>query len=131
MSNDIEIPIKSFESAAAWEEWLSKNGDSQQELWLKIAKKASGITTVTYDEALDVALCYGWIDGLVNKYDDKCYIQRFTPRRSKSVWSKRNVGKVAELTKAGRMKAAGLAQVEAAKKNGRWQAAYDSKKEKP
>jgi uncharacterized protein YdeI (YjbR/CyaY-like superfamily) len=97
-------------------------------VWLKIAKKGSGIASVTYDEALDVALCYGWIDGQKKTFDNDHFLQKFTPRRSKSLWSKRNINKVAELTAANRMQPAGLAEVEAAKQDGRWEAAYDSAK---
>ena len=95
-------------------------------MWLKIAKKNSGIASVDYQQAVEVALCYGWIDGLVRRFDDDFYVQRFTPRRAKSKWSKINRGKVEELIKAGKMKPAGLAEVERAKADGRWDAAYDS-----
>jgi uncharacterized protein YdeI (YjbR/CyaY-like superfamily) len=120
-----ELPILPFESAAAWEQWLSEHHSQPDGLWVKIAKKASGVPSVTYDEALDVALCYGWIDGQRKAYDATHYIQRFTPRRRRSIWSKRNVNKVAELTAAGRMQPAGLAEVEAAQRDGRWQAALE------
>jgi len=92
---------------------------------MQLAKKGSGITTVTYDEALDVALCYGWIDGQKKSLDADYFLQKFTPRRKKSLWSKRNVTKAQELIEAGRMQAAGLAEVEAAREDGRWEAAYD------
>ena len=119
-----DLPIVRSASAAAWEEWLAAHHTQPDGVWLKIAKKASGIPSVTYDEALDVALCYGWIDGTRRAYDDTHFIQRFTPRRPRSQWSVRNIEKVAALTAAGRMQPAGLAQVEAAKKDGRWDDAY-------
>jgi len=121
-----EPPIVAFARAHEWEEWLAGHFDEQQGAWLRFYKKGSGVATVSYDEALDVALCYGWIDGLVNKYDDKSYLQRFVPRRAKSKWSKRNTEHVARLTAEGRMRPPGLAAVEAAKKDGRWDAAYES-----
>jgi uncharacterized protein YdeI (YjbR/CyaY-like superfamily) len=95
---------------------------------IMVAKKASGIESLTHDEALDVALCYGWIDGQGRTFDDTYYLQKFTPRRPKSLWSKRNIEKVAALTAAGKMQPAGLAEVEAAKRDGRWDVAYDSPK---
>lgn len=107
-------------SAAEWQEWLAKHHSQPTGVWLKIAKKASGIPSVNYDEALDVALCYGWIDGHRKAFDESYFIQRFTPRRPRSIWSRRNTEKVAALTAAGRMQPAGLAQVDAAKKDGRW-----------
>ncbi len=115
-----------FATPAVWEAWLAKNHATSTGLWLKIAKKASGVASVTYDEALAIALCYGWIDGLKRTYDATYFIQRFTPRRQRSIWSKRNIGKIAELTAAGRMQPAGLAEVERAQADGRWAAAYDS-----
>ena len=121
-----DVPILEFKDQESWEEWLSKNYDNQTGIWLRFYKKASGVETINYAQALDVALCYGWIDGLVNKYDDKSYLQKFTPRRSKSIWSKINIENVARLEKAGKMKDPGLAEVERAKADGRWQSAYDS-----
>jgi uncharacterized protein YdeI (YjbR/CyaY-like superfamily) len=118
------LPVLPFESADAWEAWLDAHHGESPGVWLQIAKKASGIPTVTYAEALEVALCYGWIDGQKSGYDADYFLQRFTPRRSRSKWSKINVDKVAELTMAGRMRPAGVAQVEAAKADGRWDAAY-------
>lgn len=117
-----------FSDAAAWEEWLTHNHISESEIWIKLAKKGSGIPSVTYGEAVDGALCYGWIDGQRKSHDENYFIQKFTPRRSKSIWSKINVAKVAQLIESGRMQVAGLAEVEAAKKEGRWDAAYDSPK---
>jgi uncharacterized protein YdeI (YjbR/CyaY-like superfamily) len=120
--------VLSFKTDKAFEKWLSKNYDREEGIWLKFFKKDSGIKTVNYAEALDVALCYGWIDGLVNKFDEQAYIQKFTPRRKRSMWSKRNIEHVGRLTEEGRMKAPGLAEVERAKADGRWQQAYDSPK---
>jgi uncharacterized protein YdeI (YjbR/CyaY-like superfamily) len=118
-----DLPVKAFRTAAAWEKWLAAHRDDRG-AWLKIAKKGAGIATVTYAQALDVALCHGWIDGQKRGCDDACFLQRFTPRRPKSLWSKINIGHVERLAAAGRMQAAGLREVEAAKADGRWQAAY-------
>jgi uncharacterized protein YdeI (YjbR/CyaY-like superfamily) len=115
-----ELPIVFMASSESWEEWLAAHHDQPNGVWLKMAKRASGIPSVTYDQALDVALCYGWIDGTRRAYDAEHFIQRFTPRRPRSIWSKRNTEKVAALTAAGRMQPSGLAQVDAAKKDGRW-----------
>lgn len=116
--------IKSFRSEAAFEKWLSANHARETELWLKIHKKDSGLPTVTYKEALDVALCWGWIDGLKKSYDEKSFLQRFTPRRPKSIWSQVNREHIARLVKAGRMTPHGQKHVDAAKGDGRWDAAY-------
>lgn len=118
-----DLPIQLFANPAAWEKWLSAHGNAPG-LWLKIAKKDKGVVSVTYAEALDVALCHGWIDGLKRACDDQYFLQRFTPRRPKSLWSKINVGKVERLIGEGRMQAGGLREVEAARADGRWQAAY-------
>jgi uncharacterized protein YdeI (YjbR/CyaY-like superfamily) len=118
------LPVMRFDSAEAWESWLDANHADSTGLWVQIAKKASGIPTVTYPEAVEVALCFGWIDGQKSGYDDAFFLQRFTPRRPRSSWSKINVEKVTELAKAGRLRPAGLAEVEAAKTDGRWAAAY-------
>lgn len=120
------LPITLFETSKDWEQWLSKNNTNPIGLWLKIAKKASGKHSVSYLEALDVALCYGWIDGQKQSYDAEYFLQKFTPRRPKSVWSKVNVENIARLTASGLMQAGGLAAVEAAKADGRWDQAYDS-----
>jgi uncharacterized protein YdeI (YjbR/CyaY-like superfamily) len=116
--------IRSFRDAAALETWLSKNHNRESELWLKMHKKGSGLPSVNYIEALDVALCWGWIDGLKKSFDEKSFLQRFTPRQKKSIWSQVNQGKVAALIKAGRMTPHGQAQIDAAKADGRWAAAY-------
>lgn len=119
-----DLPVLPFADADTWEAWLVANADAKG-VWLKIAKKDSGHVTVTYAEALDVALCHGWIDGQKRGFDDAWFLQRFTPRRAKSLWSKINVGHIARLTAAGRMCDGGLREVEAAKADGRWDAAYD------
>jgi uncharacterized protein YdeI (YjbR/CyaY-like superfamily) len=116
--------IKSFATQAAFATWLSANHDRETELWLKIHKKDSGKPTVTHAQALDVALCWGWIDGLRKGFDDSSFLQRFTPRKAKSVWSQINRDHVARLIAAGRMTPHGQRQVDAAKADGRWDAAY-------
>ncbi|MBN8582645.1 MAG: YdeI/OmpD-associated family protein [Anaerolineae bacterium] len=123
-----ELPTLPFESKKKFADWLAKNHDKSAGLWLKIAKKTTGISTVTYAEAVDVALCYGWIDGQKGSFDEQYFLQKFTPRRPKSIWSKINVEKVAGLIASGEMKPAGLKAVEAAKQDGRWDAAYASQK---
>ena len=128
MSNLTGLPILFFESRKKFADWLAKNHNKSAGLWLKIAKKATGIHTVTYAEALDVALCYGWIDGQKGSFDEQYFLQKFTPRRPKSIWSKINVEKVAGLIASGEMKPSGLKAVEAAKQDGRWDAAYSSQK---
>ncbi|MBK8252500.1 MAG: YdeI/OmpD-associated family protein [Polyangiaceae bacterium] len=116
--------IKGFPSQAAFETWLAKNHDQQTELWLKVYKKDSGKKTVTYGEALEVALCWGWIDGIRKAFDAEAFLQRFTPRGAKSIWSQINREHVARLTAAGRMTPHGQRHVDAAKADGRWDAAY-------
>lgn len=116
--------IKSFRSAAAFNTWLSKQHHKAEELWIRIFKKDSGIPTITYAEALDVVLCWGWIDGIRKSHDEVSFLQRYTPRRAKSVWSQVNREHVARLVREGRMTEHGLKQVEAAKQDGRWDAAY-------
>ena len=123
MGADDGLPQLAVTSAAEWEAWLEANHDAAEGAWLKIAKKGSGIPSVTIGEALDVCLCFGWIDSRREAFDDDHYLQRYTPRRSRSNWSRINVEKVAELTAAGRMRPAGLAKVERAKVDGRWDAA--------
>jgi uncharacterized protein YdeI (YjbR/CyaY-like superfamily) len=118
------LPVLPFADAAGWEIWLIANAVSKG-LWLKIAKKGSGIATVTYDQALDVALCHGWIDGQKRGFDGDYFLQRFTPRRPKSLWSKINIGKVERLIAEGRMRPGGQREVDAAQADGRWAAAYD------
>lgn len=110
--------------AEAWRTWLDQHHADQPGVWLVLHKKGGRVTTLTYAEALDEALCFGWIDGQIARRDDDSYRQRFTPRRPNSAWSARNVEHVARLTAEGRMRPAGIAAVEAAKANGRWQTAY-------
>jgi uncharacterized protein YdeI (YjbR/CyaY-like superfamily) len=119
-------PILAFASQAEWEAWLDVEHASSDGVWLRFAKKGSGVETVVYAEALDVALCYGWIDSQVARLDERFYLQKFTPRRARSKWSRINREKIGELTKQGRMKPAGLEQVELARADGRWDAAYAS-----
>ena len=114
-----------FKNARAFETWLEKHHAASGGLWLRIAKRGAVEPSVTYPEAVEIALCWGWIDGQKKGLDDQHFLQRFTPRRARSVWSKVNVEKVAALIAAGRMQAPGLAQVEAAKADGRWARAYD------
>ncbi|MFP2958077.1 YdeI/OmpD-associated family protein [Myxococcus sp. 1LA] len=121
-----ELPVIAFASPAAWSAWLKANHTSPQGLWLKLAKKGSGIDSVTYAEALDIALEWGWIDGQKNAFDDTYWLQKFTPRGARSVWSKINCEKVEALIAAGRMKPSGMKVVEEARKDGRWDAAYES-----
>jgi len=120
-----DLPIKLFKTEAAWEKWLAANGDASG-AWLKIAKKDTGATSVSYSQALDVALCHGWIDGLKRSCDAQYFLQRFTPRKTKSLWSKLNIARVEKLVGAGRMQAAGMREVDAAKADGRWAAAYEA-----
>ena len=119
-----DLPILPFADAGAWEAWLIANAASKG-LWLKIAKKDSGIATVTYAGALDVALCHGWIDGQKRSFDGDYFLQRFTPRRPKGLWSKINIGHAERLIAEGRMRAGGQREIDAAKADGRWDAAYD------
>ena len=119
-------PILTLASEAEWEAWLDAEHATSDGVWLKFAKKGSGVETVVYAEALDVALCYGWIDSQVARLDERFYLQKFTPRRARSKWSQINREKIEALTKQGRMKPAGLEQVELAKADGRWDAAYAS-----
>jgi uncharacterized protein YdeI (YjbR/CyaY-like superfamily) len=123
-----ELPTLPFESKKKWADWLAKQHDKSAGVWLKLAKKDTGISSVTYAEALDVALCYGWIDGQKASFDEKYWLQKFTPRGPKSIWSKINTEKVEGLIKSGEMTPAGLKAIEAAKQDGRWAAAYASQK---
>lgn len=120
-----DSPIIVFDDAAAFEQWLLAHPEATG-VWLKIAKKGQSVVTVNYEQALDVALCHGWIDGLKRSFDACFFLQRFSPRRPKGLWSKINIGKVERLIVEGRMAAGGLREVEAAKADGRWDAAYDS-----
>lgn len=116
--------VKSFRTDAAFEQWLSANHDRQVEIWVRIYKKNSGVPTVTAAQALDVALCWGWIDGIRKGFDERSFLQRYTPRRRKSIWSEINRQHVARLIAAGRMTPHGQRQIDAAKADGRWAAAY-------
>ena len=119
-----------FEDEQSFYAWLGKHWNKESEVWIKIHKVSSGLASITPKEAIDVVLCWGWIDGIRKGLDDKSFLQRYTPRGKKSVWSQINVANVERLTKAGRMKAAGLAQVAAAKADGRWKQAYSMTKTK-
>jgi uncharacterized protein YdeI (YjbR/CyaY-like superfamily) len=128
MTEKQDLPMLPFASAADWESWLAENHATSQGLWIKIAKKGRGIPTVTHAEALDAALCYGWIDGQRDALDEDFFLQRFTPRRARSRWSKINRDKVMRLIEQGAMQPAGLREIERAKADGRWDAAYDSQR---
>ncbi len=123
-----DAPILAFATPAEWEAWLAENVGEEGGIWMKLYKKGTNIPSITYAEALQVALCYGWIDATSKRFDETSWIQRFTPRRKRSVWSKVNVGYVERLIAEGKMKPTGLAEVERAKADGRWDAAYDSAK---
>ena len=116
--------IKSFRTEAAFEKWLAANHARETEVWLRIYKKDSGTPTVTHAQALDVALCWGWIDAIRKSFDERSFLQRFTPRKPKSIWSQVNRENIVRLTAAGRMTPHGQRQVDAAKADGRWDAAY-------
>ncbi len=125
-SNANELPVKSFKTAIQWRQWLDKNHGKARGIWIKIYKKDSGVPSVDRGAALMEALCYGWIDGQAVGKDEQSYLQKYTPRRKGSIWSKRNIEYVTSLEREGRMKPAGLKQVELAKANGQWDRAYDS-----
>jgi uncharacterized protein YdeI (YjbR/CyaY-like superfamily) len=120
--------IRAFKNEAAFEAWLKKHHDSATEVWIKIFKKASGTPSIDANQAIDVALCWGWIDGMRKPFDEEAFLQRYTPRSAKSRWSQINRDRDARLRKAGRMTAHGQRQVDAAKADGRWEAAYASPK---
>jgi uncharacterized protein YdeI (YjbR/CyaY-like superfamily) len=122
----LEKAVRPFAAVQSWSTWLEKNQAKSDGVWLRIYKKDSGKKTVTYAEALDEALCYGWIDGQKKAYDAESFLQKFTPRRPKSMWSKRNREHVMRLIKEKRMTNAGRAEIAAAKKDGRWVQAYDA-----
>jgi uncharacterized protein YdeI (YjbR/CyaY-like superfamily) len=124
MTTERDLPIVSFASREAWETWLGEAHETSAGVWLKIAKKDSGIASVSYAEALEVALCHGWIDGQKGALDAQWWLQRFTPRKPRSRWSKINREKAEALIEHGEMRPAGLREVEAAKADGRWEAAY-------
>ena len=120
------LPVMAFPTAAAWHEWLSEHGGTSAGVWLKTAKKGAAELTVTYSEALEVALCFGWIDGQKGPLDDQYWLQRFSPRKPGSNWSRINTQKAAALIESGRMQAPGLREIELAKADGRWDRAYAS-----
>lgn len=120
------LPVRLFKRGADWTTWLGKHHATSRGLWLRLAKRHSGKISVTYAEALDVALCHGWIDGQGRRFDAWSWLLKFTPRGPRSIWSKRNRQRALALIKAGRMKPFGLAAIKNAKRTGRWQAAYDS-----
>ncbi|XXF76178.1 YdeI/OmpD-associated family protein [Myxococcaceae bacterium GXIMD 01537] len=122
----MELPIVSFARPDDWSDWLATNHASSRGVWLKLAKKASGIASPNYAEALEVALIWGWIDGHKRSHDDTAWLQKFTPRGPRSTWSQINRDKALALIAAGQMQPSGLAEVERAKKDGRWDAAYAS-----
>ncbi|OEJ27771.1 OmdA domain containing protein [Streptomyces agglomeratus] len=122
------VEIIAFPDGEAFENWLAGHHTRHEGVWIKVAKKKSGIATVTDDELVDIGLCYGWISGQRRSHDDRHYLQKYVPRRPKSLWSQVNVEKVAMLTAAGRMREPGLAEVRRAQEDGRWAAAYASQK---
>jgi len=133
MKSTVELEVLAFSSAKAWQQWLAKHHKTSDGIWLRLFKKTSDTASVTYAEALDEALCYGWIDGQLKSHDAQSWLRKFTPRRARSIWSKKNLQHVARLTRAGRMKAAGRKALAAAKADGRLKVAYDapSKSEVP
>ena len=131
MSSDNHVltaPIMPFDTANEWRAWLDKNHTMPGGVWLQMYKKYTKIPSIDYAAALDEALCYGWIDGQKKSYDEQSWLQKFTPRRPKSIWSKVNIGHIKRLTKEAKMRPAGLAAVKLAQQDGRWQQAYDSPK---
>lgn len=129
MATGQELPIIEAADQPAWRRWLAANHSRVDAVWLKLAKKGSPTPSVSYAEALEEAICFGWIDGQVRRFDEHFYLQRFTPRRPRSKWSQINREKATQLIDAGRMQPAGLAQVEAAKADGRWEGAYPAQAE--
>ncbi|MFL6097959.1 MAG: YdeI/OmpD-associated family protein [Blastococcus sp.] len=123
MTLPTDLPVMAFADQAAFEAWLEENAGAPG-VYVKLAKKGAGVPSVTYAELVESALCFGWIDGRSNRLDDRFYLQRMTPRRARSVWSRKNVDAVEALTLAGRMRPSGLAAVEAARADGRWERAY-------
>lgn len=123
-----DLPIVLFTVPADMEAWLEQNHETSQGAWLKIAKKDSGIESVTYAEALELALCFGWIDSQKRGFDESFFLQRFTPRRPRGRWSRKNRDEAEELIADGRMRPAGLAEVEAARADGRWEGAYEGQR---
>jgi uncharacterized protein YdeI (YjbR/CyaY-like superfamily) len=128
MSANDGLPTLSFASAAEWEQWLEHNHASSEGVWIKVAKKGSGIESARYPEVLEIALCFGWIDGRREALDELHFLQRYTPRRPRSRWSRINRDTAERLIADGRMRPGGLAEVERAKADGRWKAAYESQR---
>jgi uncharacterized protein YdeI (YjbR/CyaY-like superfamily) len=124
MGTGQDLPIIEAKDQRAWHRWLAKNHERDDGVWLKFAKKSSATPTVSYAEALEEALCFGWIDGQVRRFDEHFYLQRFTPRRRRSKWSQNNREAATRLIEEGRMQPPGWAQIEAAQADGRWDAAY-------
>jgi len=120
------LPVVDFENQSAWADWLHKNHAKSTGVWLRLAKKGSGVPSVTYDEAIESALCFGWIDGQKKTYDEATWLQKMTPRGPRSIWSKINREKAEVLIASGRMKPAGLQAIERARQGGQWDAAYES-----
>ena len=121
-----ELEIITFATPKDWQRWLAANHKSSEGVWIRFFRKGQDVQAIGYDEALNAALCYGWIDGQIKGHDEQSWIHKFTPRRARSIWSKRNCGIALSLIKTGKMKPAGLKEVEAAKADGRWDRAYDS-----
>ena len=124
--SSVTLPIHRFEQQKEWAAWLKENHNTSPGVWMQLAKKGTDIQSVSYDEAIEVALCFGWIDGQKKAHSEQYWLQQFTPRSAKSVWSKINKEKALALIKASRMKPAGFKEIERAKSDGRWDAAYDS-----
>jgi uncharacterized protein YdeI (YjbR/CyaY-like superfamily) len=124
-----EYQIEEFRNSARWRQWLAEHHEDTDGIWVRMYKKASGIGSITHAEALDEALCFGWIDGQRKAYDELSFLQKFTPRRARSLWSKRNIEHVTRLAEGGLMAPAGLAEVQRAQEDGRWDAAYDAQSE--
>lgn len=124
-----ELPTRAFKSQKEWEAWLERN-HATSGIWLKLAKKSAGVASVSYQEAVDSALCYGWIDGQARSLDDRYYLQRFTPRTRTSNWTRANRDKAEGFITAGRMRPSGLSAIEVAKANGRWEKAYEEQSPK-
>lgn len=125
MKNADNLPLLLFESQQDWNDWLKEHHADTKGIWLKLAKKGTNISSIDYQQALEIALCYGWIDGQKASHDEQHWLQKFTPRGPKSIWSKINCDKATTLIAEGRMQPAGMLQVERAKADGRWDAAYD------
>jgi uncharacterized protein YdeI (YjbR/CyaY-like superfamily) len=120
------LPIADFADQTAWADWLEQNHATSPGLWLRLAKKGSGVPSVSYVEAIEIALCFGWIDGQKDRQDERAWLQKFTPRGPRSLWSKINRDRAATLIETGRMRPAGLSAIERARQGGQWEAAYDS-----